>query len=112
MHLKIILIIQNCISSVKTTDFTIAKQEIIENFNNINFNNSIVDYKPCDRKLYLTRPKIRELIRNTTHLLNQFFTEQGYNYYVPKQDSGVTLSDVEEIVEIGTKIIAKKQQEK
>ena len=35
------------------------KENIISNFNNINYMESIPNYIPCQRKLYLTRPKIR-----------------------------------------------------
>ena len=68
-------------SGIKNTDFTSAMEEFITNISNIQLD-TIPDFIPCDKKLHLTRPKMREEMRNNLKgRLSQFFKERGYENY-------------------------------
>lgn len=55
--------------------------EFITNISNIQLD-TIPDFIPCDKKLHLTRPKMREEMRsNLNRRMPQFFKESGYENY-------------------------------
>lgn len=90
---------------IKNTDFTGAMTEFITNISNIQLD-TIPD---CDKKLHLTRPKMREEMRNNLKgRLPQFFKERGYENY--DEINGCSIEKFEETIEEAVKILVKKQQ--
>lgn len=95
-------------SCIKNTDFTGAMTEFIANISNIQLD-TIPDFIPCDKKLHLTRPQMREEIRNNLKpRLPQFFTERTYENY--DEINGCSIEKFEETIEEAVKILVKKQQ--
>jgi hypothetical protein len=95
-------------SGIKNTDFTSAMEEFITNISNIQLD-TIPEFIPCDKKLHLTRPKMREEMRyNLKGRLPQFFKERGYENY--DEINGCSFEKFEENIEEAVKILVKKQQ--
>jgi len=95
-------------SGIKNTDFTGAMTEFITNISNIQLD-TIPDFIPCDKKLHLTRPKMREEMRNNLKLrLPQFFEEINYEYYM--EINGCSFYKFEETIKEAVNILVKKQQ--
>ena len=95
-------------SGINNTDFTGAMTEFTTNISNIQLD-TIPDFIPCDKKLHLTRPKIREEMRNNLKLrLTQFFEERSYENYM--EINGCSFYKFEETIEEAVKILVKKQQ--
>ena len=95
-------------SGIKNTDFTGAMTEFITIVSNIQFD-TIPDFIPCDKKLHLTRPKMREEMRNNLKgRLPQFFKERGYENYM--EINGCCTDKFEETIEEAVEILVKKQQ--
>ena len=95
-------------SGIKNTDFTSAMEEFITNISNIQLD-TIPEFIPCDKKLHLTRPKMREEIRNNLKpRLPQFFKERGYENY--DEINGCSIDKFEDTIEEAVKILVKKQQ--
>jgi hypothetical protein len=93
---------------IKNTDFTSAMEEFITNISNIQLD-TIPDFIPCDKKLHLTRPKMREEMRNNLKgRLPQFFKERTYENY--DEINGCSIDKFEENIEEAVKILVKKQQ--
>ena len=100
--------ISKATSCIKNTDFTGAMAEFITNISNIQLD-SIPDFIPCGKKLHLTRPKMRELMRNNLkRQLPQFFKEKGYENYM--EINGCCIDKFEETIEEAVNILVKKQQ--
>ena len=87
------------------------KENIISNFNNINYMESIPNYIPCQRKLYLTRPKIRMILYSILQKNKNIFNEVGYEKYESKKEK-IRFKDISIFVEECVKILVKKQQGK
>jgi hypothetical protein len=97
-------------SGITDTNFTNAMAQFITNIYNIKLN-TIDDFIPCDKKLYLTRPKMREEMRKYLKgRMHHFFKERNYENY--EEINGCNLYQFEENIEIAVKILAKKQQGK
>ena len=95
-------------SGIKNTDFTGAMTEFIANISNIQLD-TMSDFIPCDKKLHLTRPKMREEMRNNLKpRLPQFFKERGYENY--EEINGCCIDKFEETIEEAVNILVKKQQ--
>ena len=95
-------------SGIKNTDFTSAMADFITNVSNIQLD-TIPDFIPCDTKLHLTRPKMREEMRNNLKgRLPQFFKERGYENY--DEINGCSIEKFEKTIEEAVKILVKKQQ--
>jgi len=100
--------ITNATSGIKNTDFTGAMTEFITNISNIQLD-TIPDFIPCDKKLHLTRPKMREEMRNNLKKrMPQFFKESGYENY--DEINGCSFDKFEDIIEEAVNILVKKQQ--
>ena len=96
-------------SGIKNIDFTGAMTEFISNISNIQLLDTIPDFIPCDKKLHLTRPKMREEMRsNLKGRLPQFFKERGYENY--DEINGCSIDKFEETIEEAVNILVKKQQ--
>jgi len=95
-------------SGIKNTDFTGAMTEFIANISNIQLD-TIPDFIPCDKKLHLTRPKMREEMRNNLKpRLPHFFKKRGYENY--DEINGCSIDKFEDIIEEAVNILVKKQQ--
>ena len=95
-------------SGIKNTDFTSAMADLITNVSNIHLN-TIPEFIPCDKKLHLTRPKMREEMRSNLKIrLPQFFKERDYENYM--KINGCGFDKFEETIEEAVKILVKKQQ--
>jgi len=100
--------ITNATRGIKNTDFTGVMTEFITNISNIQLD-SIPDFTPCGRKLHLTRPKMREAMRNNLKpRLRHFFKEIGYENY--EAINGCIIDKFEDTIEEAVKILANKQQ--
>ena len=95
-------------NGIKNIDFTGAMTEFIANISNIQLD-TIPNFIPCDKKLHLTRPKMREEMRNNLKpRLPQFFKERGYENYM--EINGCCIDKFEETIEEAVNILVKKQQ--
>jgi len=95
-------------SGIKNTDFSGAMTEFITNISNIQLD-TIPDFIPCDKKLHLTRPNMREEMRNNLkRQMPQFFKESGYENY--DEINSCCIDKFEETIEEAAKILVKKQQ--
>ena len=100
--------ITNATNGIKNIDFTGAMTEFIANISNIQLD-TIHNFIPCDKKLHITRPKMREEMRNNLKpRLPQFFKERGYESYT--EINGCRFDKFEETIEEAVKILVKKQQ--
>ena len=95
-------------SGIKNTDFTGAMTEFITNISNIQLD-SIPDFIPCNKKLHLTHPKMREEMRNNLkQRLPHFFKEKCYENY--EEINNCSFAKFEDTIEEAVKILIKKQQ--
>jgi len=95
-------------SGIKNTDFTGAMTEFITNISNIQLD-TIPDFFPCDKKLHLTRPKMREEMRSNLKLrLTNFFKQRSYESF--DNINGCSIDKFENTIEEAVKILVKKQQ--
>ena len=76
------------------------KTNIISNLRNIEFYNKIENYIPCERRLYVTRPKMREILYHAIVSNKNIFIEVGYNNY----RSNITYEKIYEFIEECIKI--------
>ena len=106
------IISSNIFSEWNLTDWNEYKENVLRNFNSIDFTESIGNYVPCQRKLYITRPKMRELLRRFLYLNTNIFRETGYESYESKTGCEITFHNMCYFVEDCVKILAKKQQGK
>jgi hypothetical protein len=89
------------------------KNDIINNFNNLNLNNNIENYEPAGgRSLYVSRPRMRVVLYNSIVLNNNIFLEVGYNSYKPKEQYNIEHQDIYGFIEECIKLLVKKQQGK
>jgi hypothetical protein len=95
-------------SNIKNLDFTGAMTEFITNISNIQLD-TILDFIPCDKKLHITRPKMREEIRINLKLrLTNFFKQISYESF--ENINGCNIDKFEDTIEEAVKILVKKQQ--
>ena len=95
-------------NGIKNIDFTGAMTEFIANISNIQLD-TIHNFIPCDKNLHITRPKMREEMRNNLKpRLPQFFKERGYESYT--EINGCCIDKFEETIEEAVNILVKKQQ--
>lgn len=103
------IIYHNIFTERNIMEWNEYKNNIINNFNNINFTEKIQDYvPPCGRSLHISRPRMRSLIYNSIVLNNKIFEEVGYNSYQAK----IRQSDIFNFIEECITILVKKQQSK
>ena len=93
------------------TDWNEYKINILNNLNNINFNENIDDYISAGRSLQLTtRPRMRRILYNSIVLNNNIFIEVGYDSYSIKEHYDIKEQDVYNFIEECIKILVRKQQ--
>lgn len=113
MNLKIEGKISHIIfSKSNIQDWNDYKTNIIRDLSSIDLNTSIDNYEPCERILYVTRPRMRVVLYNSIVLNNNIFIEVGYNSYQPKDQYNIKHSDIYDFIEECIKILVKKQQGK
>jgi hypothetical protein len=106
-------IFNNIFSERDVVDWKQYKDNVILNFNNINFTESIENYIPCQRKLYITRPKMREILHcRLTQLNDNIFQEVNYDTYAPRQEYDICFKDICDFIEECVKILSRNQQGK
>ena len=88
------------------------KINIINNLNIINFNKTIENYIPCNHRLYVTRPRMREILYHYIVSNKNIFLEVGYNKYRPKEQYNIEHQDIYNFIEKCIKILVRKQQDK
>jgi len=104
-------IFNNIFSERDADDWKQYKDNVIRNFNNINFAESIENYIPCKRKLYITRPRMREILHvRLTQLNHNIFQEVNYDTYAPRQEYDIFFRDICDFIEECVKILSRKQQ--
>jgi len=107
------IIFQNICDEGHITDWKQYKDNIIRNFNNINFAESIENYIPCQRKLYMTKPKMRLFLHTRLLQLNKnIFRDVNYDTYAPKEGYEIKFHDICQFIEECVIILGKKQQGK
>jgi len=112
INLKVEGIIQhNIFTERNIIDWHEYKNNIINNFNNINFYENIENYVPlCGRSLHVSRPRMRKLLHSSIVLNNKIFEELGYDVYKSREQYDVTHKDICDLIEECVKILVKKQQ--
>jgi hypothetical protein len=91
-------------------DWNEYKTNILNNLNNINFNEKIENYISSDKSLHVTKPRMRKILYNSIVLNNNIFMEVGYNSYSVKEQYDIKQQDVYNFIEECIKILVKKQQ--
>ena len=111
-NLKMEGIIQhNIFTERNIMDWDEYKNNITNNFNNINFTEKIENYvPPCGRSLHVSRPKMRSLIYNSMVLNNKIFEEIGYDSYKPKEQFNIKHKNIWNFIKECIRILVKKQQ--
>jgi hypothetical protein len=92
------------------TDWNEYKINILNNLNNINFNEKIENYVSSGKLLYVTRPRMRKILYNSIVLNNNIFIEVGYGSYRIKEQYDIKQRYVYNFIEECIKILVKKQQ--
>ena len=108
---KIVEATYDNIAEVQHVNFEDVLSQFITNINNIKLE-TIPDFTYCGNKLHLTRPKMREEIRNnfSYNLRWQFFKE--VNHWKYDYINGSDCRKFEDKLEEVIKILVKKQQGK
>ena len=105
----ILSIVDRCINPIKNTNIDDALAQIITNFREIRLEEKVPNFRPCDKKLYVTHSKIRVQFRDCFYRLEQFFKEGGYNEFIPIYDN-YNANLIENTIEICVDILVKKQR--
>lgn len=117
----ILSIVDRCINPIKNTNIDDALAQIITNFREIRLEEKVPNFRPCDKKLYVTHSKIRVRFRDCFYSLEQFFKEGGYNgidspvyecgyqKFIPIYDN-YNVNLIENTIEICVDILVKKQR--
>jgi hypothetical protein len=86
------------------------EMNIIRNFNSINFQNIIENYKPLPfRKLYISRFDMSEILYKNIILNDNLFIELFKNGYYPRKECDFTGNDIWGLVEKCVHILVEKQ---
>ena len=101
-NLKVEGIIESVIFTERNIiDWNEYKINILNNLNNINFNEKIENYVSSGKLLYVKRPRMRKI------LYNNIFIEVGYNSYSVKEQYDIKQEDIYNFIEECIKIILK-----
>ena len=111
-NLKIEGIIQhNIFTERNIIDWDEYKNNILNNFNNINFTERIENYiPPCGKSLYTTRTRMRKILYDSIVLNTKIFMEVGYDSYQPKEQYDIKHKNIYNFIDECVKILVKKQQ--
>jgi len=85
-NLKIEGIVGSVIFTERNTiDWNEYKINILNNLNNINFNEKIENYISSGKSLHVTKIRMRKILYNSIVLNNNIFIEVGYGSYSIKE---------------------------
>jgi len=121
------IIVSNIFSESKVIDWNEYKINILNNINNINFNEKIENYissgktsglcpdvpssaKAEGKSLHVTKKRMRKILYDSIVLNNNIFIEIGYDSYSIKEQYNIKQRDVYIFIEECIKILVKKQQ--
>ena len=110
------IIVSNIFTESKVIDWNEYKINILNNLNNINFNEQIENYissgktKAECKSLHVTKKRMRKILYDSIVLNNNIFIEIGYNSYSIKEQYNIKQRDVYIFIEECIKILVKKQQ--
>jgi hypothetical protein len=104
------IIVSNIFSESKVIDWNEYKINILNNINNINFNEKIENYISSGKTLHVTRKRMRKILYDSIVLNNNIFIEIGYDSYSIKEQYNIKQRDVYIFIEECIKILVKKQQ--
>jgi hypothetical protein len=90
-------------------DWNEYKINILNNLNNINFNEKIENYISYGKSLHVTKIRMRKILYNSIVLNNNIFIEVGYGSYSIKEYD-IKQQDVYNFIEECIKILVKKQK--
>jgi len=111
INLKVEGVIEhNIFTERNIMDWDEYKNNIINNFNNINFYENIENYITSGKSLHVSRPKMRELLHSSIVFNKKIFKEVGYEDYKPREQYNFTFYDICDFIEKCVKILVKKQQ--
>ena len=97
-----------CCYNIDNNNFDDAMEEFITKISNIQLD-SINAFIPCNKKLYITRPKMRELMRSWLKIkLPQFFKETTYENY--DEINYCNIKKFEDTIEKAVVIMSNKQR--
>ena len=106
------IIFHNIFIERNIIDWNDYKNNILNNLNNINFNEQIENYiLPCGKSLYVTRAKMRILLYNSIVLNEKIFIEVGYGSYQPKEEYNIKQKDIYNFIEECIIILVIKQKQ-
>jgi len=92
------------------TDWNEYKINILNNLNNINFNEKIENYISSGKSLHVTKIRMIKILYNSIVLNNNIFIEVGYGSYSIKEQYDIKQRDVYNFIEECIKILVKKQK--
>jgi len=104
------IIVSNIFSESKVIDWSEYKINILNNINNINFNEKIENYISSGKSLHVTKKRMRKILYDSIVLNNNIFIEIGYDSYSIKEQYDIKQRDVYIFIEECIKILVKKQQ--
>ena len=104
------IIVSNIFSESKVIDWNEYKINILNNINNINFNEKIENYISSGKTLHVTRQRMRKILYDSIVLNNNIFIEIGYDSYSIKEQYNIKQRDVYIFIEECIKILVKKQK--
>jgi len=121
------IIMSNIFTESKVIDWNEYKINILNNLNNINFNEKIENYisssktnelcslvpsptKAEGKSLHVTKKRMRKILYDSIVLNNNIFIEIGYDSYSIKEQYNIKQRDVYIFIEECIKILVKKQQ--
>jgi hypothetical protein len=111
VNLTIEGIIQDCVFRARNNDiWNNYKINIITNIKEIDLQNKIENYKPCTRYLYVSRPRMIDILYKNIVLNNNIFEEWFRNGIYPRKQYNITGNDIWGIVEECMIILVEKQQ--
>ena len=91
-------------------DWNEYKINILNNLNNINFNEKIENYISYGKSLHVTKIRMRKILYNSIVLNNNIFIEVKYGSYSIKEQYDIKQQDVYNFIEECIKILVKKQK--
>jgi len=91
-------------------DWNEYKINILNNLNNINFNEKIENYISSGKSLHVRKIRMRKILYNSIVLNNNIFIEVGYGSYSIKEQYDIKQRDVYNFIEECIKILVKKQK--
>ena len=111
LNLTIEGIIQDCIFRARNEDnWNDYKMVIMINIYFIDLEKKIENYKPCGRYLYVSRPRMIDILYQNIILNNNIFQELFKGGIYPRKEQNITGNDVWEFVGVCMMMLVDKQQ--